>query len=472
MAPTSMKSLEQFIDEYRLPVRSLLRLSDAKFLHWLEKLERKDGYNAVQRAAVVYDWRSRKNLTQAISPTSLKAVSENLTQAISPTSLKEVSDLMLVSLDDLTELSEVEFEDVLRLFNPTIFVRATLILEWGKLKNASVQETDAEGSSVGLQSGSGVASKRSHDQVEKTFAAQASVDSAPTLAGHVNTKGKKVQASTLGSILDSSQYKFESFPSQALGNKRAIDTSYNVVEAASSDSSSASSAKPAAKDPYYEVIDLTDEVERPKIKQEIDHDSVLEGPPDVPSSTALEEIVNDAVSEAVQQRIGMGLAELHSRGLAAASRIHVALFAGYGSVTTFSFTTNLRALIVSGDIRKVSPGYLGLAHIGQGSRFYVPTPMSNKQALRRIQDAISTVGAGTKAHEILNILSDGRVYSLQELLAALGLTSSTTFSFSKAKSVLRRCQLLDVRGEDFQLANIMFPEGRPDDMVIQRVVQL
>jgi hypothetical protein len=164
---------------------------------------------------------------------------------------------------------------------------------------------------------------------------------------------------------------------------------------------------------------------------------------------------------AIQEKILVGLGELHALGISEVPRIHVALFAGYTSLTTNSFARNLKALIDDGVILKSSPGHVCLSKTGKGQSFASASPITNAEALERIQQVLFKVAASTKAGEICDILSDGKAWTCKALLSALGLKSATTNSFTKAKAVLRKLRLVTVDKDKLQLVDIAFPKGRP-----------
>ena len=166
---------------------------------------------------------------------------------------------------------------------------------------------------------------------------------------------------------------------------------------------------------------------------------------------------------AIQETIASGLGELHALGIAEALRIHVALFAGYGSLATISFSRNLKALIDDGTIIKSSPGHVCLSQ-DRGSRFFARTPLNNAETLDRLHLVLEKVAAGTKAWRICEIMSDGATWSDRKLLSELNLKSATTNSFTKAKSTLRKLRLVDVSKNGLCLADVVFPQGRPCDV--------
>ncbi|GKY93548.1 hypothetical protein MPSEU_000322200 [Mayamaea pseudoterrestris] len=166
----------------------------------------------------------------------------------------------------------------------------------------------------------------------------------------------------------------------------------------------------------------------------------------------------------IQAKILNALADVRVFEIAEVPNLMVAKYTGFNSTDTKSYRRNVKALKDAGVILATSgaTSILSLTEAGQAKcNKAQQEPMTNAQALERLEHVLEMFGTGTKAFEVCKLLSDGQARSREWMAKQFGVSTDTK-SFRDSIPLLKKLPLIEELGnKTFKLLDVAFPEGRP-----------
>lgn len=165
----------------------------------------------------------------------------------------------------------------------------------------------------------------------------------------------------------------------------------------------------------------------------------------------------------VHEKICDALMELRALHVTEPPRIQVALFAGYSNTKSTGFVKACSQLKKKGFLEYPGSKTMRLSNLGAQKLPPVDPPRDNAavQARLRVMLQGKGKGASSKADQMFEILSDGKVYSRQDVATAMGYSNLKSTGFVKALSILGGLGLaIYPNTTSVQLTDIAFPYGR------------